>query len=758
MNSYLPSQHLENFYDKFHQQQTPLLLSDSTFLNGCNIYHRQSVFRQIVTWTSRVEDHRWVSDTAFQNAFLERFQNLPFFAPTRSRSVTLAERYKGEKGARLDELLLEAILAVEETAALVTRDFQPNTFANIEKHDNHSALVWQTSFPKLSGMAAKVAFIGLLELLSEVSSNSRHYPSQFDAALGKFLRQARSARMLDTPSLVKFVAQNRGLPVQTVGPDKIRIGQGRFQRHIISSMTDDTSVIAQKFCMDKRLANRGMRDLGLPVPRQFRVSSTKGAYEAFEKMACLVVVKPPKRSNGAGVTVGVNDFSALEEAFLRAKAFGPDVLIEECVPGDVHRLLIIDGKFSAALRYERPKIIGDAEKTIEALIEDLNRDPCRDGIRVKKVSYDGEIARSLQNLGLTLQSVLPKGETVWLRSISSMATGAMSIDCTDFVHHDNRELAERAVRSFGPLAAAGIDFATPDISRSYKEVGGRIIEINGSPGLLMHMWPGRGASRNMAEKVLDLLYPVEGAGRIPIAVVGGDRGIGTTARILDEVLRGCGKGTALSLREEGFVNGQRVEPRNGALRVRPAHLLSNLDVETLVAAMSLRRIASRGLYMDGCTVSIILDRHKEGNVDDFLKGISVLNRATTDAFVVGSGNRLALEHLEIGRRKLILVGDRLTDAPMQEHLEHGGIVIADARADGEDRLVVMKGGDEIGQLSLGNAWRRLSKGRARKMHRASKYAVAAAFGLGVAVPDIAAGLSRAATAVAGGLGTSTGDA
>ena len=721
-------------------------LGETDYFSGCNIYYGQSVIRQMLDWTPSAGDVQWVHDAKFRDAFIERFQPLPFFAPTRSGDRSLAGCFNGPHGARLDELLLQAILAIEEAAAVSMRKFAPIHYASAAQTEEQSVLVWQSSSPKLSRAAAEIALSGILELLPDhaATENGRH-PYDFDGALEQLFRRARSRRMLDTPSLVKYVAQQRGLPVQTLGPDKMRIGQGRHQRHVIASMTDDTSVIAQKFCLDKRLANRGLRDLGLPVPRQIKVTSAEDALDACKRLGGAVVIKPSRRSNGLGVTVDIHEAYDIDAAFRSARTHGAEVVVEEFIPGSVHRLLVVAGRFSAALRFQRPEVIGDGRRTIAELIEELNTDPRRDGIRVKKVKIDIEVEATLQRLGLDIASIPPVGERVVLRTITSMATGAMSVDCTDIVHQDNRDLAERAVQAFGSLAAAGLDYATVDVSRSYRDVDGRIVEINGSPGLLMHKWPGEGTSRDMAAKVLDLMYPMQDNGRIPIAVFGGDRGIGAPARMLDAILRKCGRASGLSLREEAYVNGRQAAPPAGRSRVLPTHLAQNLEVDTLVAAMSLRRIARRGLDIDTCMVSIVLDRNKEGSADDFHMGVTVLDRATTDAFVVGAGNQLALEYLRsIGDRKLILVADRSTDPLVQAHLSRGGTVVADAWADGENQFVVLSGSEEVGHVRLGDVWRQLSKGRARRMRQATKYAVAAALGLDIPVSRI----STAVTTVA----------
>jgi hypothetical protein len=57
------------------------------------------------------------------------------------------------------------------------------------------------------------------------------------------------------------------------------------------------------------------------------------------------------------------------------------------------------------------------------------------------------------------------------------------------------------------LDIAGIDFIAPDISKSVRETGGGIIEVNAAPGFRMHIEPSEGAPRDVARPVIDMLFP-----------------------------------------------------------------------------------------------------------------------------------------------------------------------------------------------------------------------------------------------------------
>lgn len=152
-------------------------------------------------------------------------------------------------------------------------------------------------------------------------------------------------------------------------------------------------------------------------------------------------------------------------------------------------MLVVHGELVAVSKREPGKVTGDGVHTIEQLIAIVDTDPRR-GIGHEKVltqlELDEQASTLLAKLGYSGATVPAVGEDVYLRLTANLSTGGTAADMTDVVHPDNAEMAVRAIQAIG-LDVGGVDFLSPDITQSYKDVGGAICEVNAAPGFRMQM-------------------------------------------------------------------------------------------------------------------------------------------------------------------------------------------------------------------------------------------------------------------------------
>ena len=429
----------------------------------------------------------------------------------------------------------------------------------------HYNMVFQYHQRDVGLEAARIARQLLLGLLPEElkSSFTKELDPDFDFGEQRdyFIRFAQKKELgPSTASLVR-AAEEREIPWQRLNKySLVQFGHGKYQQRIQATITSKTQHIAVEISCDKEDTHNLLKDLGLPVPLQIMVRSERDCVRAARRIGYPVVVKPLDANHGRGVSINLNDDQQVAAAHAKAleSARGRNVLVESYVEGLDHRMLVVNNELVAVAKRVPGHVVGDGRQTIEQLIAEVNLDPRR-GIGHEKVltrlQLDHQAERLMSKAGNDKDTVLPEGEIFYLRSTANLSTGGTAIDMTDVVHPDNREMAQRAVQAVG-LDVGGVDFLTEDISRSYKEVGGAIVEVNAAPGFRMHIAPSQGQARDVAGKVMDMLFPPGSPTRIPVASITGTNGKTTTARMLGHILKTAGHIVGMTSTDGVYIDGR----------------------------------------------------------------------------------------------------------------------------------------------------------------------------------------------------------
>jgi cyanophycin synthetase len=162
--------------------------------------------------------------------------------------------------------------------------------------------------------------------------------------------------------------------------------------------------------------------------------------------------------------------------------------------------------------------VGDGHSTIAQLIQRENRKPERTDSPTSplgKIQWDESMERYLDEQGLSTDSVIEKGQTVYLRKVANLSAGGLSIDATRTLHPDNIILAQDIAQHF-KLTCLGIDVIAQSLAKSWKSGGFGIIEINAAPGISMHLRPAVGESVDVPSHILDTFFESGTEARIPI--------------------------------------------------------------------------------------------------------------------------------------------------------------------------------------------------------------------------------------------------
>jgi len=442
-----------------------------------------------------------------------------------------------------------------------------------------------------------------------------------------------------TRSIVN-AAIRRSIPYRRLNTGSmVQFGHGIRQRRIWAAETDRTGSIAETIAGNKALTKKLLAAVGLPTPEGFTVRSAEQAVAAAAELHGPVVVKPLDGNHGRGVFIGLTKPEEVESAYHAAHAEqeGP-VLVERCVSGCEHRLLVIDGELAAATRGDYLYMHGDGVSTIQQLLDEMNRDPRRgesDDCPLSYLEFDPPTLAVLARQGFTPASIPPAGAKLLLQRNGNLAT-----DVTDLVHPANARLAALAARTVG-LDIAGIDVVVDDISEPIIAQRGAIVEVNAGPGLQMHLQPAHGTPRPVGEKIMRLLFPEGETGRIPVVAVLGDAAL---TRALAAALQAKGLTTGAATSEGLFVAADQLLDCDATSWERIAGLLMHPLLEAAVVQVNPATCASEGLPFDLCRFAII---DEAAPVEPAIRQAILSTLEPAGAILLGSAAQLPGELAEL---------------------------------------------------------------------------------------------------------------
>jgi cyanophycin synthetase len=441
-------------------------------------------------------------------------------------------------------------------------------------------------------------------------------PFDVAAKLQPLLDMADSKLLGPSTAAIVDAATERNIPsIRLTDGNLVQLGYGANSRRIWTAETDRTSAIAEGIASDKDLTKKLLEACGVPTPGGRVVESPADAWEAAEDIGVPVVVKPSDANHGRGVSMELTTREQIEAAFAVADAEGSEVMVERYIPGQEHRLLIVNGRLAAAARGEIARVTGDGRSTIRALIDtQLNTDPRRglaEECPLSPILLDAEpaVRLELQRQGYDGDSIPPSGKEVIVQR-----NGNMSFDVTGLVHPSIAAAGELAARIVG-LDIAGIDFVADDIALPLDQQQAAIVEVNAGPSLLMHLKPAFGQAQPVGEAIVDSLFPAAHSGRIPVVGVAGTSGMAVVARLVAWLLQLNGKHVGVACAEGVFLNGRSAETGNCANWQSSHRLLLNRALEAAVFENDGRMILEEGLAYDKCQVGVVVRIENAGGME-----------------------------------------------------------------------------------------------------------------------------------------------
>jgi cyanophycin synthetase len=400
----------------------------------------------------------------------------------------------------------------------------------------------------------------------------------------------------------------RGIPYIRLNKHSlVQLGYGVNQRRIRATIASTTGSIAVDIACDKEETKNLLEAAEIPVPRGRIVYSEEGMKEAIDRIKYPIVTKPVDGNHGKGATTNINNWEDAIKGLDAAKKYSRGVIVEKFITGQDHRVLVINYKFVAAAIRKPAAVVGDGKSTIQQLIDKVNEDPRRGYGHEKtltQIKIDDFTLDMLKKDNLALESVLPAGKEQWLKPTANLSTGGTATDVTDMVHPDNIFMCERIARIIG-LDICGIDIMAENLTEPVSENGGAILEVNAAPGFRMHIDPAEGLPRNIAEPVIDMLYPSGSSARIPIIAVSGTNGKTTTTRLMAHMVKTMGHKVGYTTTDGVYIQNQLMMRGDCTGPVSAEFVLKDPTVDFAVLECARGGILRSGLGFHNCDIAIV---------------------------------------------------------------------------------------------------------------------------------------------------------
>ena len=291
---------------------------------------------------------------------------------------------------------------------------------------------------------------------------------------------------------------------------QIAIGQRRTRVWCNFTAIDDPVTLMT--ARNKPAAYRLLAQAGLPIPRHvvFSLPQMQPAADLLRQVGGPCVVKPAKDSGGGlGVTTGITSRRQLAWAAAFAAGYCRDLLIEEEVPGQCCRLLYLDGVLLDAIVRRSPAVVGDGRSTIRELVRRENARRIEIGFAACQflLHCDADMHGTLARQGLNMRSSPAAGTKVTVKTVVNENAAGENDTIGGLLCDAVVEAGAQAAQAVG-VRLAGVDVILRDPTRSLPATGGKIVEVNATPGLYYHYYKS-GEKVPVAEHVLRVLCEQE---------------------------------------------------------------------------------------------------------------------------------------------------------------------------------------------------------------------------------------------------------
>ena len=392
------------------------------------------------------------------------------------------------------------------------------------------------------------------------------------------------------------MAMKHDIPVRRIWPGTHIFGTGSHARRLSSTMTPYTTAQGVVYAKNKRSTADLLKKSGLPGAEHVTVKTWEDTLAAAHELGYPVVVKPYDRDNGQGVYAGITNDQDLKAAYTEVTEIVSEFLVERHFDGVGHRFTIHNNQVITITQKHPATVVGDGVNTVKYLIENHQSEARRIkrpnnnepfvviGINHVQMTIDDEVEGMLAQQNVTVDSVLKTGESIQLRRRNNASAGGLTraIDQAT-VHPDNKALCLRAARILD-LDIAGVDLITPDVTRSWLEVGALICEVNAIPQI--------GYNHGIEPMMLDLF---KNGSRIPVILAIVD--LELELPLIHE-LASIFNSNGISTRQGMWINGLCVSQPWPSSFDPAVALIFDHEVDSALCVMTKADVVEHGLPLD----------------------------------------------------------------------------------------------------------------------------------------------------------------
>jgi len=265
---------------------------------------------------------------------------------------------------------------------------------------------------------------------------------------------------------------------------------------------------AIKICVNKDLTKKALLDAGVPTPKGETFgeeSSDESIIQYSKRLGYPVVLKPSDGTGGNGVIANIKNEEEFKEAlsYVKYDLNYSKLIVEKHFTGEDYRLYVIDDKVIGGFKKIPANIIGDGKNSIRYLMKKKNQERnSTPALHKRIIKVDKELHSILRSKGYTLESIPRNGEQVFLKTKNNVSAGGDSVDVTDELTDEIKNIAIKASNAIPGLVQCGVD-----IMVNKEENTGVILEVNSRPHITAHLYPWKGKARDIPKAIIDYYFP-----------------------------------------------------------------------------------------------------------------------------------------------------------------------------------------------------------------------------------------------------------